>query len=157
MDTKKIKVSYFVIPAIILCLSWLDGWFAISNLDWVQKLRTAHILHLGWIFALWHMVFLCNAIAATLFWNEYPRNDLFKTVVSLTGVNVFCFVVSHYLFYMAHSIGASLVFFIGSAISLWYVIYLLWPKVRLIAALLLPYGISVVYGLYLVHAVWLLN
>ncbi len=157
MDTKKVKASYFIIPAIILCLSWLDGWFAYSNLAWVQKLQTSHILHLGWIFALWHMVFLCNTIAATLFWNEHPRDALFKTVVSVTAVNVFFFIVSHYLFYMAHYIGASLFFFVGLAVSVWYAIYLLWPKVRLIAALALPYGISALYSLYLVHAAWLLN
>ena len=153
----KIRASYFTIPAVILFLSWLDGWFAYSNLAWVQKLKMYHFVPLPTIFVLWYAVLLCTTIAATLFWTQHSRNDLFKTVVSLMGINLFCFLVSHYLFYVTHQIGISLIFFLGVVATIWYTILLLWPKMRLIAALALPYGISALYSLYLVHAAWLLN
>lgn len=152
-----LELSYFIIPLIVVAVGWLDKWFMFAGWDWAQTLHKSAISHHWAHYILWYAAYVYTTIGLVFFWNAHQRNQQFVEVVSALCVNLFCFLVGHYLFFINHSIGASLLFFIGALISLGYVIYRLWPKHRVVAWLLVPYGVAMVYAVYVMHTVWMIN
>ncbi len=150
-----VELSYFIIPAIMLSIWFFDKWFMIVGLDWVKAL---HIPEAGWFhYTLWYAAYLYTMIALVLLWNAHQRNQQFWNIIGALGINLFCFSIEHYVFFILHSIGGALLFFIGAALSLGYVIYFLWQKHRLIASLFLPYEIALLASIYVLHTAWMLN
>ncbi len=162
MATKKqasaIGANYFVIPAIILLVSWFDKWVLVSNISWLSKLNLpSSVASFTMHFIMWYAVYFYTTLALISFWNNHARNRSFWEITGALAVNLACFLLGHYTLLVSHRIGTAFLFFIGTTISLWYVISRLWPKHRLSAALLLPYGFTMLYTLYTMNAIWTLN
>lgn len=152
-----LELSYFVIPLVILAIACLDKYFMFVGYPWVKTLQTSGISHPWAHYVLWYASYMYTTLALVIFWDTHQRDQKFLEVVSALGVNIFCLIGGYYLFFINHSIGGGLALFIGAFLSIDYVIYRLWSKYQLVASLLVPYAIAMLYAIYVTHSVWMLN
>ena len=150
-----LELSYFLIPLAVLAVWAIDSWAVASALEWVRNLHLSGIRWLDHI--LWYSAYMYTTIGLVKLWNVYPRKSEFFQIMGALAINLFCFLVEIYLLFVRHSLAGALVFFIGAALSLAYVIYILGEKYRGIAYLFLPYLIRLLVSIYALHRFWMLS
>lgn len=155
---KKFRLSYAVIPLIVLCVALLWQYFTGLWMGWYDTLNLLSFTPSGgFIWMVWTIIFILGSISAILFWIHSERDKKFGFVISLFIDNILLNVLRSYLFFVKHWIFVSII----EMLILWIVtvilIIVIWSRSRLSSLLLVPYAIWLIVATYLAIGIYILN
>jgi tryptophan-rich sensory protein len=153
------KLSFFVIPSIVLCIALIGGYFTgQGEINWYYTLKIPAWAPAGdFIGAMWSMIYVATAISLFYVWNRGERNRFFFWIILLFAVNGFLNVLWSYLFFTKHLIGAAVLETALLEISTVALVVFVRRISTLASILLLPYALWVLFAQYLIYEVWRLN
>lgn len=152
------KINYFLIPLIVLLVSFLGGQITGSGMDWYKTIKLPSWTPPGWVIGLvWTFIFILCAISVILFWNLQPKPIYFYWIIGLFILNAIFNIFWSYLFFGQHLIGLAVIEAFLLGLSVLALILLIWPFSLLVASLLIPYCGWVFFATYLTYNIWLLN
>jgi len=156
--TIEIKPNYLVIAGIALVTWIIGGYFAAVNMAWYKTVKMPAIAPSEWLIRdMWHIIFPLTTFAAIWIWNKFERDTHFWVIIGLFAVNAFLNVYWCYLFFVQHSIGASLIDALALESTIIALIYLICRRSKLIAFALLPYAGWVTFAIVLNALIWHMN
>jgi translocator protein len=159
------RVSYFVIPLLVILVSVMGSIFTSADMAWYRSIRKPSWTPPGWFIGfMWTVIFILAAWSAVVFWNlpywETLRGsqDVTRWIIAwLFVVNGILNVTWSYLFFSEHLI-SSAVYEAGIlAFTVYLLIALLWPLSQTASFLLFLYAAWATFATYLTSVVWALN
>ncbi|HNW96600.1 MAG TPA: tryptophan-rich sensory protein [Candidatus Paceibacterota bacterium] len=153
-----LKINYIIIPLITIFVSVCGSWVVGGGMIWYRNLQLPSIVPEGYIIGIiWTIIFILSAISALLFYNKFPRNNIFKWVVFVFLLNAFLNIFWNFLFFGWHLLVLSFIEMILLELTVVALIFFLWRKVLWAGILLIPYALWVPFATYLTWSVIQLN
>lgn len=154
----KIKTNYITIPLIVLLVAVLGSLAVMPNLGWYNTLTLPNLAPSGRIIGMvWTALYILIAVSTILFWNKAKRDSLFTAIVAIFILNGFLNAFWSYVFFSWHHIGWAVFVSAAMALTTYLLIYLIYPKYRVAAYLLVPYALWVTFATYLNFLIWNFN
>jgi len=154
----KIKPSYFVIPAIVVCISLLGQYF---TSQWMERYATLQLNSLtppGYVIGIvWTIIFILSTLSALLFWNKSEHDKKFGIAISLFIDNALLNVLRSWLFFVKHWVLASIIEMGLLFIVTVLLILAVWNRAKWSWILLIPYALWLIIATFLAFNVLLLN
>lgn len=152
------KINYLIIPLITIFVSVFGSWLTSGGMDWYKTINVPSWTPLGsFIGAMWTTIYILTAISALMVWNSFPRDSRFSTIIWLFLANAFLNVLWSFVFFNQHLIGWATLEAGLLALSVFGLIFLIWPVSRIAASLLFLYAGWTSFATYVSYSVWLLN
>ena len=152
------KINYLVIPLITIFISVFGNWLTSGGMDWYRTINLPEWTPPGsFIGAMWTVIYILTAISAVIVWNTFPRDGRFSAILWLFLANAFFNVLWSYIFFNQHLIGWATLEAVLLALSVFGLIFLIWPISRITASLLFLYAGWARFATYVSYSVWLLN
>jgi len=152
------KLSYFVIPAIIALSAFTGSLITNSNMDWYKTINLPWWTPPGFLIAMiWTTIFIFTSISAILFWNKAEKDRIFWKIAVLFLINILLNVFWSYLFFDKHLIATSIVEMVFLEITVILLMIFLNKAYKPSALLLLPYALWVAFATYVAFSVLMLN
>ncbi len=152
------KINYLVIPLITIFISVFGNWLTSGGMDWYRTINLPEWTPPGsFIGAMWTVIYILTAISAVIVWNTFPRDGRFSAILWLFLANAFLNVLWSYIFFNQHLIGWATLEAVLLALSVFGLIFLIWPISRITASLLFLYAGWASFATYVSYSVWLLN
>jgi len=154
----KLKLSYFVIPAIVILVALMGSFFTSAGMDWYQtSLIRPELTPPDWAFPIaWNIIFLLAIISAILGYNR-SRGQNSSLAVFLFIFSAILNVLWTLLFFKLQLISVALIEIIILEIVNLALIVHLYKISRLSSFLLWPYGLWVGFATYLNYLIVILN
>lgn len=154
----KLKLNYFIIPLMVVFVSFAGSFFTSSGMNWYKALSLPSFTPPGAAIGIvWTVIFILTALSAIVFYNKSGRDDKFNLIIFTFLVNGFLNIFWSFLFFGIHFMGVAVFEAVFLGFSVLALIFLIKPMSRFAAFLLLPYFLWVVFATYLTYAVWALN
>jgi len=155
----KVKLNYIIIPLAVILVAVLGSLATTPNIvSWYNHLTLPNIAPPGWVIGMvWTVLYILIAISALTFWNKGKRDRLFPAITAIFIVNGFLNAFWSYVFFAWHRIGWAVLVSAAMAITIYILIYLIYPRAKLSAALLVPYALWVTFATYLNFLIWNFN
>jgi tryptophan-rich sensory protein len=156
----KIKLNYLVIPLIVFAVAVIGTLATTPNLEtWYKTLTLPSFAPAGQIIGtVWTILYILISISLIIFWNKAKRDDSFKQILLVFGVNGFLNAFWSYVFFAWHQIGWAVLISALMAITIYLLIYQLYSKsLKTAAYLLVPYAAWVTFATYLNYVIFTLN
>jgi tryptophan-rich sensory protein len=148
------KIGYILIPLIVFLVATIGSFFTGTGMDWYDTINLPSWTPPGYFIGIvWTIIFLLSTISALIVWGK-PRNWL---VITVFLINAFLNVFWSYLFFNQHLIGAAFFEAIILDVTVFILIFKIWPISRLASMLLIPYGLWGAFASFLTLVVWILN
>jgi len=148
------KLNYIIIPLIAFLVATIGSFFTGTGMDWYETINLPSWTPPGYIIGIvWTIIFILTAISALIVWKK-PRNWL---IIIIFLINAFLNVFWSYLFFNQHLIGAAFFEAVILDITVFILIFLIWPLSKLASLLLLPYGLWTAFASFLTLVVWFMN
>lgn len=158
MGKKSPKPHCFIIPFITFAVMMLSSIAISGGMEWYETLNFPAITPPGWVLSLaWTIIYILTTISLLIVWHSFKRDQTFLWIMIFFAINAFLHFLWSVMFFSWHFIGSSIVDMILLEIVTVLLIYLIWPRSRAAAMLLLPYAIWVLFLTYMMYGVWLLN
>lgn len=152
------KINYLLIPLITVFVSVFGSWLTSGGMDWYKTIRLPDWTPPGsFIGAMWTAIFILATISALIIWNSFPRDQRFWQIIWLFAGNAVLNVLWSYLFFNQHLFGPAVVEAALLALSVFCLIFLIWPVSSLAAALLFLYAGWASFATYISYIIWILN
>jgi len=154
----KLKINYFVIPAIAAVTASLGSWLTNLGKAWYDSIKVPDFTPPGYVIGIvWTILFILATIAGLIFWNRTKRDENFKVITVVFVVNAVLNVLWSYLFFFKHFIYLAVWESGVLGLSVLAIIILIWNKNKSVAFLLLPYLLWVGFATFLTYRVFLLQ
>lgn len=154
----KLKISDFLVPALIILTSWSGSQITSSSMTWYDTLTLPAITPPGWVIGLvWTTLFVLLVIAMIMYFRRSVGTKWFWFGWLVLVVNLALNFLWSYLFFGRQMIGTALAEALVLALSVLGLIILAWPKSKLSSLLLLPYLLWVLFASFLTYNIWVLN
>lgn len=149
------KLNYIIIPLIVFLVAVIGSYFTGTGMDWYETINLPSWTPPGFIIgAVWTVIFILSAFSALIVWNKPERNWLIVLVFLINaGLNVFW----SFLFFNQHLIGAAFSEAVLLDITVFILIFTIWPVSKLASLLLVPYALWTTFASFLTLFVWLIN
>lgn len=152
------KVNYLFIPLFVIFISLFGSWLTSGGLDWYATINLPVWTPSGsFIGSMWTVIYILTAVSAVMVWNGFPRDSRFSAIIKLFLVNAFLNVLWSFIFFNQHLIGWATLEAGLLALSVFGLIFLIWPVSRIAASLLFLYAGWASFATYVSYSVWLLN
>ncbi len=152
------KLNYIVIPLITFFVAFFGSLLTNNGIDWYKTIKLPSFTPPGFVIGnVWTVIFILSTVSVLIVWNSFPRDQTFWLIISLFLVNAVLNVFWSYLFFTLHSIDAAIFGASLLGISVFLLIFLIWPFSRLAGGLLIPYALWVVFATYLNYRIFVLN
>ncbi len=89
---------------------------------------------------IWDVVDVISTTAVVIVWNQFERGMRFWLIIALFVVNVFLNVYRSYLFFHQHQVGVALLGALLLELTIFLLIFLMWPVSHKTTYLLIPYA-----------------
>jgi len=150
-------VAYLAIALIALATAAISALLARSGMKWFRTLRLPEWPLPGRaMVACWGVLFALAAVSAMLAWSGSAVEDR-PRVAALYAVDAFLNAAWCYLFFVRHQIGSAALEAALLAIATAVVVLEVFPVSLLAAALLAPFFVWVLTGMYLTLAIFRMN
>lgn len=156
----KLKPNYFVIPLLVLLISVLGSYFTSQGMmsGFYDSLDLPALAPPGGVIgAVWTILYILTAAAALIVWNTFPRDKVFNRVIWLFAINGVLNLMWSYIFFVREFIRLAIVDAAAMGITVLLLIYLIYPRSKWTAVLLLPYLVWVIFATYLNYLIWIYN
>ena len=154
----KIKANYIIIPLLVLAVSVLGSLAVTPNLDWYSTLTLPNIAPGGQVIGIvWTILYTLIAISLLYFWNKGERDSISPAILGIFIVNGFLNTFWSYVFFSWQEIGWAILVSVAMALTTYTLIYLIYPRHKFSAALLVPYALWVTFATYLNFLIWNFN
>lgn len=152
------KLNYLLIPLIVAFVTAFGSWLTSGGMAWYKTVRLPEWTPPGsFIGAMWTVIFILTAISLIIIWNSFSRDSAFRMIISLFTVNAALNVFWSYLFFNQHLIGWATLEAGILALSVFGLIYLIWPISMTAASLLFLYAGWSSFATYVSYSIWILN
>lgn len=152
-------MKYLAVVAGVLAVAATGSWLTGRGLDWyynqslVPSLAPAGAV----IGSIWTIIYVLSAVSLVLWLAQKQRGNNYYRVIWWFVVNGILNAYWSYLFFVQHQVGAAIVEMLVLELTVVWLIWLMWKRVRWSAILLLPYAAWVVFATYLAYDFWKLN
>ncbi|MDE2095994.1 MAG: tryptophan-rich sensory protein [Patescibacteria group bacterium] len=151
------KLSYVVIPFLVLLVAVIGSWITKGGMLWYESILLPSWTPPGWVISVvWSAIFVLAAWAAVLTW-EKKRNKRRPYLIGLFALNGLLNIGWSYLFFGLHDLAASF----GEMMVLEATVLLLLDGMRTVgkkvAYFLLPYALWVPFATALTYEIIRLN
>lgn len=155
----KIKPNYIIVPLISIIVAVVGSLATSANLaSWYSTLALPSFAPPGQIIGIvWMILYILITISALLFWNKIRHDKKFQVITGIFLANAFLNAFWSYVFFSLHEIGWAILVSVTMALTIYALVYLIYPKQRTAALLLIPYGLWVTFATYLNYLIWTLN
>lgn len=155
----KIKPNYIIIPSVVIAVAVLGSMATSANLaSWYSGLSLPSFAPPGRIIGIvWTTLYILITASALLFWNKSKRDNKFNIITGIFIANAFLNAFWSYVFFSLHEIGWAILVSGAMALTIYALIYFIYPRQRVSALLLIPYGLWVTFATYLNYLIWTLN
>lgn len=157
---KKLKPNYFVIPLITILVSYLGSIFTSKGINsgWYDLINKPSWTPPGSIIGLvWTIIFILATISALIVWNKLERDKRFWKIIYLFIINAGLNLFWSFLFFAQGLIGIAMIESAILGISVYLLVYFIWPKSKLAASLLIPYAAWVTFATFLNYSILILQ
>ena len=89
---------------------------------------------------IWDVVDVISTTAVVIVWNQFERGMRFWLIIALFVVNAFLNVYWSYLFFHQHQVGVALLGALLLELTIFLLIFLMWPVSHKTTYLLIPYA-----------------
>lgn len=152
------KSNYIFIPASVVCVAIVGSRLTDAGMEWYSTIALPSWTPAGAVIGtVWTVIFVLCTVSLLVFWNTAPRDRRFTSIALLFAINGLLNVGWSFLFFFLGLIAAALIEMLVLLATIIALIVLLFPRSRLAALLLIPYGAWVVFATILTTAVWTLN
>lgn len=153
-----VKMNYIVFGLIALAISFLGKFFSSSGMQWYYTLALPSYTPAGWFIGLmWTVIYVLTTIAVIIVWNTFTRDIWFYLIMALFGVNALCNVLWTYLFFYKHNICMAFADALVLAATLVALLFLTAKQSKLVAGLLVPYLVWILFATWLNAMVMIMN
>ncbi|OGM03212.1 hypothetical protein A2115_02795 [Candidatus Woesebacteria bacterium GWA1_41_8] len=155
---KKLKPNYILIPLFTLTIAILGSTITAAGMEWYKTINLP-----GWtppgnvIGTVWTILFILATISALMVWNAKFKAKTRKLIFLTFGANALLNFAWSYLFFGLHFLATSAVEASLLGLSVFVLIFLIWPVKKWAAILLIPYSLWVAFATYLTFVVFQLN
>jgi benzodiazapine receptor len=150
-------VAYLTIALAAVATAAISALLARSGMRWFLTLRLPEWPLLGRaMVACWGILFALTAVSAMLAWSGSSVEDR-PRVAAVYAVDAFLNVAWCYLFFVRHQIGSAALEAALLAIATAVVVLEVFPVSLLAAALLVPFFVWVLHGMYLTLTIFRMN
>lgn len=147
-----------MIPLLVAFVTSFGSWLTTGGMAWYETIRLPEWTPPGsFIGAMWTIIFILSAISLLIIWNSFPRDSRFWMIICLFAGNAFLNVFWSYLFFNQHLIGWATLEAGILALSVFVLIWLIWPVSLTAASLLFLYAGWSSFATYVSYSIWLLN
>jgi len=160
MGIKKLKLNYFLIPIITVLVSYTGSIFTSMGINsgWYDLINKPTWTPPGSVIGIvWTIIFILSTISALIVWNKLERDKRFWRIVFLFLINAGLNIFWSFLFFAQSLIGLALIEAIILSLTVFILIYLIYPKSKLAALLLIPYALWGSFASFLTYSIWILN
>ena len=155
---KNAKVNYFVIPLIVLTISFLGSQVTSRGLDWYEGLRFPEWVPSGaFIGTVWSVIYILTVIAVLIVWNTFEESKKFYWIIGLFIFNAFLNALWSFLFFGFNLILGAFIEMIFLEATIIALIVLAYKTNWKVSLLLLPYALWVAFASFLTLKIFLLN
>ncbi len=152
------KLNYFLIPLVAFLTAYIGGRITGGGMAWYKAIRLPSWTPPGGVIgAVWTTIFILSTASALLIWNGSPHGTRVWLIVALFILNACANIFWSSLFFGAHHIYAAFWEALFLELTVFGLLWLIWPLSLTAALLLVPYAAWVVVASYLTYSVWLLN
>ena len=153
------KPNYVVIPALVALTSALGSAITNTGLrEWYQTLNFPSFTPPGSVIgAVWTVLFILSAISILLVWNNTKHDTRFSVIVEFFILNGLLNISWSALFFGRHEVGIAVWGAALLGLSVFVLMWLIWPRSRVAALLLLPYALWVTFATYLTYSIYIIN
>lgn len=152
------KLNYLLIPLIVASVMAFGSWLTSGGMTWYETIRLPEWTPPGsFIGGMWTVIFILTAVSLLMIWNSFPRDYRFWMIIYLLVGNAVLNVFWSYLFFNQHLIGWATLEAGILAMSVFGLIWLIWPVSLTAASLLFLYAGWSSFATYVSYSVWLLN
>jgi len=152
------KLNYILIPLFVAIIVLFCSLIATQGIGWYNLLKLPSFIPtivVGSIIFI--IIFILTAFSALLYWNRAYRNFRFLIVIILFIINGILVFLWSYLFFNLHLVGAAIVEMLFLETTIIALIALTRHSSRTASIFLYPYAIWIVFVIYLVYQILLLN
>ena len=154
--------SVIVIPIIVLMVAMLGSAYTTQGMAWYRKLKLPSWVPPGGVFGFaWTLIYVLTAMSAILFWNDPawadPAAGARLLIAALFLVNAALNVTWCHLFFVRHRIHDATAESAAIAVTVYFLIILIWPVSPLAAILLLPYAAWTTFATVMAFAIGKMN
>ncbi len=152
----QIRMSFFVIPIIALGVAAVGRFFTNYGMEWYEVITVTWLMPPVWFMSLiWDVVDVISTTTVVIVWNQFERGIRFWLIIALFIANAFLNAYWSYLFFFQRQIGLALLNALLLELTIFLLIYLMWPVSRKTTYLLIPYAgwLMVTIGLNII--IWL--
>ena len=152
----QIRMNFFIIPIIALGVALVGRFFTIHGMEWyTTTTATLLIPPIRFMNLVWGVVDIISTTTVIIVWNQFERGIRFWLIIALFITNAFLNAYWSYLLFYQHQVGAALLDALLLALTIFLLIFLMWPVSRKTACLLIPYAswLMVTIGLNII--IWL--
>jgi len=160
MGTKKLKRNYLLIPLITILVSYTGSIFTSMGINsgWYDLINKPSWTPPGSVIGIvWTIIFILSTISALIVWNKLEKDKRFWRIIYLFVINAGLNVFWSFLFFAQGLMGLAMIEAALLGISVYILIYLIWPESKLAASLLIPYALWVSFATFLNYSIWILN
>jgi len=152
----QIRMSYFVIPIIALGVAAVGRFFTNYGMKWYGAITGTLLIPPIWFMSLmWDVVDIISTTTVVIVWNQFERGIRFWVIIALFVVNAFLNVYWSYLFFHQHQVGVALLDALLLELTIFLLIFLMWPVSYKITCLLIPYAGWLMVTIALNTIIWL--
>lgn len=152
------KLNYLLIPLITIFVSVFGGWLTGRGMDWYKTIRLPSWIPSGsFIGGMWTIIFILATISVLTVWNSFPRDSRFWLIMYLFAGNAFLNILWSYLFFNQHLLGWATLEAGILGLSVFGLIFLIWPISISAASLLFLYAGWSSFATYVTYSVWIVN
>lgn len=157
-ERRNLLRGYLLIAGLTLTVSAVGSKFTTAGLaSWYDTLTLPSFTPPGWVIGIvWSVLFLLAAISAMMAYKQLKKRQL-SMVMSAFFINGVLNVLWSAIFFGQQRIGLAIFEAAALALSVFFLIYLLWRPLRMAAILLVPYLGWVLFATYLTFRIWQLN
>ncbi len=151
-------MEYIISVVTWVLVAGVGGWLVNQGVnDWYLTITKPSWTPGGAVIgAVWTVLYVLITVAMIVAWKKL-KNQERRTVLWMFGINAVLNAAWNYFFFTAHTIGLALAEILILEAATLYLIWYLWPRVRVASYLLIPYAAWVAFASYLTYTILALN
>ncbi len=155
----KIKLNYFTVPLVTIAVAVSGSYFTSLGLNgWYDQLsKPGWTPGGGFIGAMWTFLYILVTIVVLGFVNRHRQAGRYSIIIAFFIVNAVLNATWSLIFFSMNLTGLALLWIILLNLTIIYLIILIWPYSKLLAAGLIPYAAWVSVAGTLNYMIWVMN
>lgn len=153
-----VKINYIVFAAITLVVAFFGKFFSSYGMQWYYTLKLPSYTPAGWFISLvWLLIYVLTTVAVVMVWNRFARDKQWYAIMALFALTAILNVVWSYLFFYKHNICLAFADALVLCAALCALTVLISQKSWLVAGLLAPYCIWIMFATWINAMIMFMN